>query len=76
MTLATGTNWITTGTRDRFVDQCAQLARAMREAGGTADLRLWDGIWHVFEYYENIPEAAASLVEIAAFLKMHVEARQ
>ncbi len=74
-----GPDWpaclITTGTRDRFVGQCAQLARAMREAGAIADLRLWDGMWHVFEYYENIPEAAASLAEIAGFLKTHVEGR-
>lgn len=75
-----GADWpaclITTGTRDRFVGQCAQLARAMREAGAIADLRLWDGMWHVFEYYENIPEAAASLAEIAGFLKTHVEGRK
>ena len=63
---------ITTGTRDRFVGICAQLARAMRASGGYADLRLWDGMWHVFEYYEAIPEAAASLAEIADFLNAHV----
>jgi len=64
-------NWpptiITTGTRDRFAGQCAALARAIREGGGHADLRLWDSLWHVFEYY-NIPEADMSLKEIAAFI--------
>ena len=64
-------NWpptiITTGTRDRFAGQCAALARAIRAGGGHADLRLWDGLWHVFEYYD-IPEADASMQEIAAFL--------
>ncbi len=64
---------ITTGTRDRFAGQCAALARAIREGGGHADLRLWDGLWHVFEYYD-IPEADASLREIAAFL-LHEAAR-
>ena len=58
---------ITTGTRDRFAGQCAALARAIREGGGLSDLRLWDGLWHVFEYYD-IPEADASMREIAAFL--------
>lgn len=58
---------ITTGTRDRFAGQCAALARAIREGGAEADLRLWDSLWHVFEYYD-IPEADASLREIAAFL--------
>jgi len=58
---------ITTGTRDRFAGQCAALARAIREAGAHADLRLWDSLWHVFEYY-NIPEADLSLGEVAAFI--------
>ncbi|WP_299850204.1 alpha/beta hydrolase fold domain-containing protein [uncultured Roseovarius sp.] len=70
-----GPDWppclITTGTRDRFAGPCARLARAMREAGAEVDLRLWDGMWHVFEYYEGIPESAASLREIAAFLSAH-----
>lgn len=64
-------NWpptlITTGTRDRFAGQCAALAHAIRNAGAQADLRLWDSLWHVFEYYD-IPEADLSLREIAAFI--------
>ena len=43
----------------------------MREAGAPIDLRVWEGMWHVFEYYSNIPEAEASLTEIAAFLEAH-----
>ena len=66
-----GPDWpptlITTGTRDRFAGQCAALARAIREGGARADLRLWDSLWHVFEYYD-IPEADLSLREIAAFI--------
>lgn len=65
---------ITTGTRDRLAGQCAALARAIREAGAAADLRLWDGLWHVFEYYD-IPEADLSLKEIAAFLADEEAAR-
>ena len=72
-----GPDWpdtiITTGTRDRFLGQCARLERAIRDAGGHADLRVWDGLWHVFEYYPEIPEAAVSLDEIAAFLKTRAE---
>ena len=59
---------VTTGTRDLFLSGCARLARVMREAGAPIDLRVWEGMWHVFEYYPNIPEAEASLSEIAAFL--------
>ena len=65
---------ITTGTRDRFAGQCAALARAIRDAGAEADLRLWDSLWHVFEYYD-IPEADLSLSEIAAFITSDEAAR-
>ena len=59
---------ITTGTRDRLLGPCSRLARAMRVSGADFDLRVWDGMWHVFEGYPGIPEAEASLTEIASFL--------
>lgn len=65
---------ITTGTRDRFAGQCATLAHAIRDVGAEADRRLWDTLWHVFEYYD-IPEADLSLREIAAFITSDEAAR-
>ena len=66
-----GPNWpstiITTGTRDRLIAHAARLTQAIRNGGGEADLRLWPGLWHVFEYYD-VPEAEISLDEIAAFI--------
>ena len=32
------------------------------------DLRVWEGLWHVFEFYAEVPEASQSLAEIARFL--------
>lgn len=61
---------ITTGTRDLFLSSCCRLARVMRDAGVTCDLRVWEGMWHVFEYYP-LPEAEASLQEIGAFFRLH-----
>ncbi len=60
---------ITTGTRDLFLGPCTRLEHAIRTSGGDVALRVWDGLWHVFEYYPQIPEAAQSLEEIATFLK-------
>ena len=40
----------------------------MHEAGTFVDLRVLEGMLHVFEYYSEIPEADASITEIAAFL--------
>ncbi|TDQ80854.1 acetyl esterase/lipase [Dongia mobilis] len=59
---------ITTGTRDLFLSDCARLSTKMRAAGIEAELRVWEGMWHVFEFYIDLPEARASLREIAAFI--------
>lgn len=64
---------VTTGTRDLFLSGCARLARVMRDAGASVDLRVWDGMGHVFEYYPEIPESDASLSELAAFLEARFE---
>lgn len=60
---------ITTGTRDLLLSHATRLARAQRAAGAPVELHLWDGMWHVFEFYDELPEAAASIAEIAAFLQ-------
>jgi epsilon-lactone hydrolase len=60
--------FITTGTRDMLLSMCLRLDRQMRRAGVEVECRVWDGLWHVFEYYDGFPEAAESLREIAAFL--------
>lgn len=62
---------ITTGTRDLFLSDCARLSTRMRLAGVEATLHLWEGLWHVFQYYGDLPEAHASLDEIAGFLRRH-----
>lgn len=58
---------ITTGTRDLLLSVCCRLDRVMREAGADTRLRVWEGMWHVFEWYD-IPEAQASLTDIAGYL--------
>lgn len=63
--------FVTTGTRDLLLSSSVRLARVMREAGASIDMRVWEGMWHVFEFYPDIPEADASLTEIAAFLNTH-----
>ncbi|MGI9608437.1 MAG: alpha/beta hydrolase [Acidimicrobiales bacterium] len=59
---------ITTGTRDLFLGMCLRLERKMRRSGVDVECRVWDGLWHVFEFYDDYPESAESLGEIAAFL--------
>jgi acetyl esterase/lipase len=63
---------ITSGTRDLFLSDCARLSTALRRAGVDAALHVWEGMWHVFEWYPEIPEAGRSLDEIAAHLARHL----
>ena len=59
---------ITTGTRDLLLSPSIELARRLRMACADVDLRIWDGLWHVFEFYDELPEAAESLSQAGAFL--------
>jgi len=63
---------IGTGTRDLFLSDCARLSTKMRQAGIAAELRVWEGMWHVFEFYPEIPEGEQSLKEIAGFLDRYL----
>jgi hypothetical protein len=64
--------FVTTGTCDLFLCQSVRLAQVMRDANATIDLRVWEGMWHVFEFYPDLPEAKASIAEISEFLKAHL----
>lgn len=65
---------ITSGTRDLFLSGCVRLDRVMRETGAPVTLRVWEGMWHAFEFYgDTLPEAEASLGDIGHFLKNHLD---
>jgi monoterpene epsilon-lactone hydrolase len=66
---------ITTGTRDVLLSDCARLSAKLRAAGVQVDLRVHEGMWHVFEYYPDLPEAEVSTRDIAAFLIDHLMCR-
>ena len=62
---------ITSGSRDLLLSHCLRLSRTMRNAGIATRLDVWEGMWHVFEFYDELPEARESLLEISGFLKAH-----
>jgi acetyl esterase/lipase len=62
---------IPTGSRDLPLSGCLNLARKLRESGVYWDLRVWDGLWHVFEFYDEIPESEQSIREMAGFIGTH-----
>jgi len=63
---------ITTGTRDLLQSQSLAVAEAMRKAGMDVDLQIFDEMWHVFEFYDELPEAARSVAMVAGFLRDHL----
>ncbi|MEM7091807.1 MAG: alpha/beta hydrolase fold domain-containing protein [Actinomycetota bacterium] len=63
---------ITTGTRDMLLPGCLRLARKLRRANVPVDCHVWDGLWHVFEFYDAYPESTESLRDIANFLRAHL----
>jgi monoterpene epsilon-lactone hydrolase len=61
---------ITTGTRDLFLSNCVRLYRVLRRAGVSADLQVWEGMWHSFEgFTAAMPESEEAIALIATFLK-------
>lgn len=59
---------ITTGTRDLLLSQAVRLSRRLLDCGVVVDLQVWEGLWHVFEGYEDLPEARQSIARIADHL--------
>ena len=56
------------GTRTILLSASVRTYRALKAAGHDATLDLYEGMWHVFEFYIDLPEARASLREIAVFI--------
>ena len=64
---------ISTGTRDLLLSDCARLHLALKRAGVPATLNVWEGMWHDFEFYPEIPEGQESLAEMAGFLAAYLD---
>jgi len=67
---------ITSGTRDLLLSHAIRAGRVLRDAGAKVDIRIWDDLWHVFEFDDRVPEAAQSISGIAEFLFAHMEGVQ
>ncbi|MEM7208152.1 MAG: alpha/beta hydrolase [Pseudomonadota bacterium] len=63
---------VTTGTRDLLLSGSVMIAEKLQSAGVDTTLKVWDDLWHVFEFYPDIPEARESIGDIVAHLKTHM----
>jgi acetyl esterase/lipase len=64
---------ITTGTRDLLLSQSLELAHNMRANDVKVDLRVWDELWHVFEWDPRLPESELSLLQVSEFIKTSLD---
>jgi len=62
---------ISTATRDLLLSDSVRLAAKLRAKDVTVELQIAEGLWHVFEWYPELPEAAESLQAIANFLNRY-----
>ncbi|MEM7057317.1 MAG: alpha/beta hydrolase [Pseudomonadota bacterium] len=67
---------ITTGTRDLLQSHAVCLSRVLKASGIPTDINIWDGLWHVFEFDDRLPEAAQSIAAIAEFVSAHMDGVQ
>ncbi|HEY4344113.1 MAG TPA: alpha/beta hydrolase [Parvibaculum sp.] len=61
--------FIHVGGNEILLDDSLRLAEKARAAGVPVEIKVWDGVPHVFQAFHFLPEARASLSQIAAFLK-------
>jgi len=62
---------IQVGERELLQDDAMRLAECLREAGGTVQLSIYLGLWHVWQVYPAfmVPESQMAIEEIGNFLR-------
>ena len=67
---------IQVGGREILLSDSIRLAAAMRvaDAAGPVVLDVWDGLWHVWQLDQDLPETTVALDEVARFLTLDSKA--
>lgn len=61
------------GSHEALLSDSENFASKAAQAGVYVELKVWPGAWHVWQLFHNfVPEAKASVLEIAAFIRMKV----
>jgi monoterpene epsilon-lactone hydrolase len=60
------------GTHELFLDDTLRLAEKASAAGVDVTLRVWDGLWHVFQTFAWLPEAREAIEEIGQFARRRI----
>ena len=61
------------GNDEVLLDDSVRLAERAQAAGTEVELKVWEGMWHVFQALAlTLPEGRESIAELGAFVKFHV----
>ncbi|MGW8268033.1 MAG: alpha/beta hydrolase [Longimicrobiales bacterium] len=62
--------WIQVGDHEVLLSDAERLARRASDAGVPVDLKVWPGLWHVFQAAARfVPEARESVAELGRFIR-------
>lgn len=60
--------FLSSGTRDLLLSDTIRLTTKLRDAGTIVDLHIADGLWHVYEWYPDLPESITYLKRCSDFI--------
>jgi epsilon-lactone hydrolase len=60
------------GGDDAWRDDSVRLAERLAKSGGSVELHVAAGMWHVWPVWGSFPESDAALARIATFLRTHI----
>jgi monoterpene epsilon-lactone hydrolase len=63
------------GSEEILLDDARRVVARARTHGSPADVRVYDGMWHVFQAFPGMPESRWALREAGAFIRRHVPTR-
>lgn len=66
--------FVSSGTRDLFLSHVARMQRKLTDAGINNEVRVYEGMWHVFQIAPDpaMPEALAAWRDLINFVERHM----
>jgi len=62
------------GDDEILLDDSTRLGEKMKAVGVDVRIRVWDGLWHVFQAFDPfLPEARQSVAEISEFIRLRIK---
>jgi acetyl esterase/lipase len=64
------------GDDEILLSDSIRFAENIRNAGGKVELKIWPGMWHVFQFFVGqMPESNRAIKDIARFLRSELSAK-